>query len=230
MWQVLVSVVLDETGASKGFGFIRFGNETEQQTALTTMQGISGLGDKPIKVSQSYNPTGKNGRVFLVPYEKWLIHCTLQYTCTLDKSIFTGFQKHTVLYNLSPCTYILNTSHLPAMGRGDFDHNRRTGKNWRMKAKTRIKLGKRCKIVHNFSRCQKHILFLNFQSLQSWFSIINVYWVYCLMYCNCLTCVYKGEKLLLHTFWMTYILLALIQYDFIALSKFKNLVQTIRLN
>jgi len=44
-------VVLDETGTSKGFGFIRFGNETEQQTALTTMQGIAGLGAKPIKVS-----------------------------------------------------------------------------------------------------------------------------------------------------------------------------------
>jgi RNA recognition motif-containing protein len=43
-------VVLDETGTSKGFGFIRFGNEIEQQTALTSMQGISGLGGKPIKV------------------------------------------------------------------------------------------------------------------------------------------------------------------------------------
>jgi hypothetical protein len=46
----LFSVVLDETGTSKGFGFIRFGNEIEQQTALTSMQGISGLGGKPIKV------------------------------------------------------------------------------------------------------------------------------------------------------------------------------------
>ena len=45
-----ISVVLDESGGSKGFGFIRFGNETEQQTALTTMQGIAGLGGKPIKV------------------------------------------------------------------------------------------------------------------------------------------------------------------------------------
>jgi RNA recognition motif-containing protein len=45
-------VVLDETGTSKGFGFIRFGNEIEQQTALTSMQGISGLGGKPIKVKK----------------------------------------------------------------------------------------------------------------------------------------------------------------------------------
>lgn len=49
---LFISVVLDESGGSKGFGFIRFGNETEQQTALTTMQGIAGLGGKPIKVNQ----------------------------------------------------------------------------------------------------------------------------------------------------------------------------------
>lgn len=52
-FQTIVSakIILDESGSSKGFGFIRFGNETEQQAALTTMQGIAGLGDKPIKVS-----------------------------------------------------------------------------------------------------------------------------------------------------------------------------------
>ena len=42
--------MLDDAGGSKGFGFVRFGDETEQQTALTTMQGISGLGTRPIKV------------------------------------------------------------------------------------------------------------------------------------------------------------------------------------
>jgi len=48
---ISAKVVLDESGTSKGFGFIRFGNETEQQTALTAMQGVSGLGMKQIKVS-----------------------------------------------------------------------------------------------------------------------------------------------------------------------------------
>ena len=43
-------MVLDDTGCSKGFGFIRFNNETEQQTALTSMMGVSGLGGKPLKV------------------------------------------------------------------------------------------------------------------------------------------------------------------------------------
>jgi RNA recognition motif-containing protein len=47
---------LDETGTSKGFGFIRFGNEIEQQTALTSMQGITGLGAKPIKVLLFFLP------------------------------------------------------------------------------------------------------------------------------------------------------------------------------
>ena len=43
--------MLDGSGFSKGYGFIRFGNEQEQQTALISMMGISGLGGKPIKVS-----------------------------------------------------------------------------------------------------------------------------------------------------------------------------------
>ncbi|XP_059088457.1 tRNA selenocysteine 1-associated protein 1-like isoform X1 [Tigriopus californicus] len=44
-------VVLDGSGFSKGYGFIRFGNEQEQNTALMSMMGVSGLGAKPIKVS-----------------------------------------------------------------------------------------------------------------------------------------------------------------------------------
>ena len=43
-------MVLDGTGFSKGYGFIRFGNEQEQQTSLISMMGIAGLGGKPIKV------------------------------------------------------------------------------------------------------------------------------------------------------------------------------------
>ena len=41
---------MDDSGSSKGFGFIRFSNETEQQTALTSMMGVGGLGGKPLKV------------------------------------------------------------------------------------------------------------------------------------------------------------------------------------
>ncbi len=43
-------MVLDPYGTSKGYGFIRFGNEQEQQTSLISMMGVGGLGGKPIKV------------------------------------------------------------------------------------------------------------------------------------------------------------------------------------
>jgi len=54
---VSAKVVLDDTGFSKGFGFIRFGNEQEQQTAMTSMMGVTGLGGKPIKVSIAVQKT-----------------------------------------------------------------------------------------------------------------------------------------------------------------------------
>jgi len=46
-------VVLDESGFSKGYGFVRFGSEAEQQHALGSMTGEMGLGSKPIKVSMA---------------------------------------------------------------------------------------------------------------------------------------------------------------------------------
>lgn len=46
-------VVLDESGFSKGYGFVRFGSEAEQQHALSSMTGELGLGSKPIKVSMA---------------------------------------------------------------------------------------------------------------------------------------------------------------------------------
>lgn len=49
-------VVLDNNGFSKGYGFIRFGCEKEQQTALASMMGVSGLGMKPIRVSNLLVP------------------------------------------------------------------------------------------------------------------------------------------------------------------------------
>jgi len=52
---------MDDSGFSKGFGFIRFGNEQEQQTAMTSMMGVSGLGSKPIKVSVAVQKDKKYG-------------------------------------------------------------------------------------------------------------------------------------------------------------------------
>ena len=47
----------------------------------------------------------KQGRVFLVPCKKGLVQCTLLYKCTLDKSLFTRYQKHMAMFNWSPCTW-----------------------------------------------------------------------------------------------------------------------------
>uniref|UniRef100_A0A0B7BR73 tRNA selenocysteine-associated protein 1 n=1 Tax=Arion vulgaris TaxID=1028688 RepID=A0A0B7BR73_9EUPU len=44
-------VVLDQNGKSKGFGFVRFSEENDQQRALIEMQHMTGLGRRPIKVS-----------------------------------------------------------------------------------------------------------------------------------------------------------------------------------
>ena len=65
-------MVLDEMGTSKGFGFIRFGNETEQTTALSTMQGIAGLGSKPIKVKQGCIKIPRLGGLFKLSFRKLL--------------------------------------------------------------------------------------------------------------------------------------------------------------
>lgn len=44
-------VVIDAEGHSRGFGFIRFGDEQEQKLALIEMNHYIGLGQKPIRVS-----------------------------------------------------------------------------------------------------------------------------------------------------------------------------------
>ncbi|XP_033737149.1 uncharacterized protein LOC117325196 isoform X36 [Pecten maximus] len=44
-------VVLENSGRSKGYGFVRFSEETDQQRALIEMQHMTGIGSKPIRVS-----------------------------------------------------------------------------------------------------------------------------------------------------------------------------------
>ncbi|XP_026320878.1 tRNA selenocysteine 1-associated protein 1 isoform X2 [Hyposmocoma kahamanoa] len=43
-------VILDSSGYTKGYGFVRFGNEDEQRNALYAMNGYNGLGTKPLKI------------------------------------------------------------------------------------------------------------------------------------------------------------------------------------
>ncbi|KXJ11213.1 tRNA selenocysteine 1-associated protein 1 isoform X2 [Exaiptasia diaphana] len=44
-------VVLDASGNSRGYGFVRFFDEREHKRAMTEMQGAVGCGGKPIRVS-----------------------------------------------------------------------------------------------------------------------------------------------------------------------------------
>jgi len=52
-------VILDSSGFSKGYGFVRFGIEDEQKSALYDMNGYIGLGSKPIKICNAV-PKPKN--------------------------------------------------------------------------------------------------------------------------------------------------------------------------
>jgi len=65
-------VVLDESGFSKGYGFVRFGSEAEQQHALGSMTGEMGLGSKPIKVSMANQKNrAENGGGVSPPSASW---------------------------------------------------------------------------------------------------------------------------------------------------------------
>lgn len=47
---VTVAVILDSSGYTKGYGFVRFGSGDEQRNALYSMNGYTGLGSKPLKI------------------------------------------------------------------------------------------------------------------------------------------------------------------------------------
>lgn len=51
-------IMYEDGGISRGYGFVRFSDETEQKRALIEMQGAKGLGEKSIRVSVA-TPKGK---------------------------------------------------------------------------------------------------------------------------------------------------------------------------
>ncbi|XP_044739820.1 tRNA selenocysteine 1-associated protein 1-like [Chrysoperla carnea] len=59
-------VILDNSGFSKGYGFVRFGCEDEQKNSLTTMNGYIGLGSKPLKICNAV-PKPKGATTILSP-------------------------------------------------------------------------------------------------------------------------------------------------------------------
>ncbi|KAK1340298.1 hypothetical protein QTO34_018865 [Cnephaeus nilssonii] len=69
-------VVLDQTGVSKGYGFVKFTDELEQKRALTECQGAVGLGSKPVRLSVAIP---KASRVKPVEYSQMYSYSYNQY-------------------------------------------------------------------------------------------------------------------------------------------------------
>uniref|UniRef100_H2ZR50 tRNA selenocysteine-associated protein 1 n=1 Tax=Ciona savignyi TaxID=51511 RepID=H2ZR50_CIOSA len=59
-------IMYEEGGVSRGYGFVRFSDESEQKRALVEMQGAKGLGAKSIRVSVA-TPKGKLSSNSTVP-------------------------------------------------------------------------------------------------------------------------------------------------------------------
>jgi len=56
------NIVKDAMGNSRGFGFVRFFNEEQNSRALRQMNGVQGLGQKPIRVNVASKTTKKPKR------------------------------------------------------------------------------------------------------------------------------------------------------------------------
>lgn len=54
-------VIMDDSGFSRGYGFVKFGLEEEQKNALYEMNGYIGLGSKPLKICSAV-PKPKDGQ------------------------------------------------------------------------------------------------------------------------------------------------------------------------
>ena len=54
-----ITVVEDEEGVSKGYGFVRFMDEGERDRSLSEMSGAVGLGKKPLIIKPALAPKSK---------------------------------------------------------------------------------------------------------------------------------------------------------------------------
>lgn len=49
-------MIEDETGTSKGYGFVRFCDQSERDRSLTELDNTLGLGSKAIKIREALPP------------------------------------------------------------------------------------------------------------------------------------------------------------------------------
>lgn len=85
------SVILDNSGFSKGYGFVRFGSEEEMKDSLVSMNGYIGLGTKALKICNA------------VPKPKGAITTTTGSTTTTQTSSSTDYSQY-----YDPSTYWQN--------------------------------------------------------------------------------------------------------------------------
>lgn len=86
-------VILDSSGFSKGYGFVRFGLEEEQKSALYEMNGYIGLGTKPLKICNA------------VPKPKTILNSALDSNPTVTISNLNDFSQY-----YDPSAYWQNSS------------------------------------------------------------------------------------------------------------------------
>lgn len=102
-------MILDSSGFSKGYGFVRFGSEDEQKDSLTTMNGYIGLGTKALKIC---NAVPKPKGAITSPSTSSSTSTTATYTtATTDYSQYydpsTYWQNYASWQTV--CTFIVNT-------------------------------------------------------------------------------------------------------------------------
>ncbi|KAK4883779.1 hypothetical protein RN001_000050 [Aquatica leii] len=87
-------VILDNSGFSKGYGFVRFGSEDEMKDALMNMNGFVGLGTKALKICNA------------VPKPKGSVTTTTGASTTTTTTFTTASTDYTQYYD--PSTYWQN--------------------------------------------------------------------------------------------------------------------------
>lgn len=82
---------MDNSGFSKGYGFVRFGSEEEMKDSLVSMNGYIGLGTKALKICNA------------VPKPKGAVTTTAGATTTTQTSSTTDYSQY-----YDPSTYWQN--------------------------------------------------------------------------------------------------------------------------
>lgn len=87
-------MILDSSGFSKGYGFVRFGSEDEMKDALMNMNGYIGLGTKALKICNA------------VPKPKGAVTTTTGTSTSTTTTFTTATTDYTQYYD--PSTYWQN--------------------------------------------------------------------------------------------------------------------------